>query len=433
MDDERDGDQLKYEVHTQSAVFGEFSDKYCEFMREKADDFEALSLEMAVFYEQQKQTMDELIRKLDFCQDLKVAIQRHCPTWTFDIIPTGSTLTGLGMKNSDLDATIHIPKAAKVFTKNGILDKRKASLNILQIVRRICQNDERMKDRVKQNIQFVPAQIPILRMESSDGIEVDLGVIVEQFLSSLHNTFLTKHYVDFDNRFAPFCAIVKIWGEKSGVKNPKDGGFNSYAMVLLVTHFLQCGTSPPILPNLPQVFREQKFFALSDTVFPTVVDFTAKLPEALPRIAQNHSSVAELFMQFLHYFANFDFRKHYISISGACIRDRTTSEEPKVKAQRMKEVYIEDPFDEHNPGRTVRSLQEIRNIFRETLKKFDSKPTFPKLNDFFEKIEYEESLSEFIEQDLINEEGSEESQTFHDAMEEAEENHDEYESEEDEY
>lgn len=35
-----------------------------------------------------------------------------------------------------------------------------------------------------------------------------------------------------------------------------------------------------------------------------------------------------------------------------------------VRSSTNKEVCIQDPFDEHNPGRTVRTLNRIKDVMR---------------------------------------------------------------------
>uniref|UniRef100_A0A1I7UXN1 PAP-associated domain-containing protein n=1 Tax=Caenorhabditis tropicalis TaxID=1561998 RepID=A0A1I7UXN1_9PELO len=359
---------------------------------------------MLDYFNESKQPREEFERKMDWCYQLKNIISKHNPDWLFNIVPTGSTVTGLATKNCDLDVAIHIPQAARVLNieyDNIPEDEmknhwRRRQLEILQIVRITLKNDEQIRSRInwEKGVQLVQAQIQILKIETVDEIECDISVVMEPFLSSMHNSFMIWHLVHIDQRFAPLCAVVKQWGSSTGVKNPKDGGFNSYALVLLVIHFLQCGTSPPILPNLSKVYEGCNFIAMNDMEYPLLLDFDAPLPNELPVIRQNYGTVSRLFLEFLHYYHKFDFSCNYISMRESRVLSRFNSPNPNVRDEKLKEVYIEDPFDAHNPGRTVRNLRNIRKIINETLNMFipQKDPTnsienqrknfhFPQLND----------------------------------------------------
>lgn len=344
-----------------------------------------------------KQPKEEFGKKMDWCYQLKNIISKNNPTWLFNIVPTGSTVTGLATKNSDLDVAIHIPQAARVLEqeergRNITDDERQASwreiqLEILQIVRLNLQNDEQINSRInwEHGIQLVQAQIQILKVMTVDGIDCDISVVMDRFLSSMHNSFLIRHLAHIDGRFAPLCAIVKQWAASTKVKDPKDGGFNSYALVLLVIHFLQCGTFPPILPNLQEIFKKDNFIAWDDKVYPSILNFGAPLPKPLPRIAPNNAPLARLFIEFLYYYSMFNFKENYIGARPVMVMDRRTSQNNMVRSSTNKEVCIQDPFDEHNPGRTVRTLNRIKDVMRSTYQKFlpveGSEFTFPTLDD----------------------------------------------------
>ncbi|CAL2028979.1 unnamed protein product [Caenorhabditis brenneri] len=376
-----------YQTETHASSFQHFNEKFGHILDSYEDDFNILSCNMSDHFEKLRQPQEEFERKMELCYQLKNIISKHNPTWLFNVVPTGSTVTGLATKDSDLDVAIHIPQAAKIVQEkypehhesSKIILWREMQLEILQIVRLILEKDEQIRYRInwEKGVQLVQAQIQILKIETTDRIECDISVVMEPFLSSMHNSFMIRHFVHIDQRFSPLCAVVKEWAASTGVKNPKDGGFNSYALVLLVIHFLQCGTYPPILPNLAKLYRNDNFIAMSDREYPEVLDFGASLPRALPEIHLNRASVAQLFLEFLHYYLRFDFQLNYISMRDATVLKRNSSPNPNVQNERLKEVYIEDPFDAHNPGRTVRSIRNIKKIFKDTIQKFVPLPQDP--------------------------------------------------------
>uniref|UniRef100_A0A8R1I1L6 PAP-associated domain-containing protein n=1 Tax=Caenorhabditis japonica TaxID=281687 RepID=A0A8R1I1L6_CAEJA len=384
----REFNQISYKVHSNVTPFIEFNENYREVVNQYEEQFQKLSLDMENFFYRRKQPEEEFQRKMDFCSQLKRTIQKYCPSWIFDIVPTGSSVSGLATSNSDLDVAIHIPQAIKVmhcFT-DRIVFFRKIQLEILQIVRRIVVNDEEFKKRINfdKGVQLVQAQIQILKIETVDGIECDISVVLETFLSSMHNSLLIRHFHHIDSRFGPLCAIVKQWAASTEVKKPKEGGFNSYALVLLVIHFLQCGTLPPILPHIQEIYEGKNVIAQDEHRFPKKLDFGAPLPGKIPEIEINPAPVALLFFQFVHYYLHFDFQKYYISMRKAMVINRNRSHSSDVRIQDKKEVYIQDPFDSHNPGRTVNSLKNIKITLRDTVSKFlpnGNNFKFPTLDD----------------------------------------------------
>lgn len=376
-------DQVEFKVTPNLDSFHRFHETFAHILTEFNHEFDLLSFQIVENFEATMQEEREFKRKMELCRVLKRRIQKHNPKWKFNVVPTGSSVTGLATENSDLDIAIHIPQAAliiedqchgKEVSKNEkMFMQKKMNLDILQIVRLILEKDEEINEYIDWNegLELRQAQIPILKLTTSDRIECDISVFMECFLSSMHNSYMIKQFAEIDIRFRHLCAVVKDWGAITKVKNSRDGGFNSYALVLLVIHFLQCGTSPPILPNMIKMYQGYNFIAQSDVDYPTKLDFGAPLPFPPPLISQNPATVSQLFLEFLHYYMDFDFKMFYISINHAMIKNRQNCPREQVNVQRSKEVYIEDPFDAHNPGRTVRTLKKIQSVMRETLNMFN--------------------------------------------------------------
>ena len=55
-------------------------------------------------------------------------------------------------------------------------------------------------------------------------------------------------FFSYDDRLAKLAITIKDWAKR--VKVVAMNRFNSYTITLLIVHFLQCGVSPPVLPNL---------------------------------------------------------------------------------------------------------------------------------------------------------------------------------------
>ncbi|KAJ1354288.1 hypothetical protein KIN20_011171 [Parelaphostrongylus tenuis] len=176
----------------------------------------------------------------------------------------------------------------------------------------------------------------------------------------------------------PLCTLVKEWAANNGVKNTTDGGFNSYALVLLVIHLLQSVASPPILPSLQKLFPDKYARNVNGEIrFPMDVDFDDEsFPDGGPEIESNSLTVAELFVSFLYYYSNFNFDRYYICMRDAAMKPRNGQDDGPANVSGNS-VFIRDPIDDHNPGRTVRDIKFLQTKMRKTLHLFNSVDHIP--------------------------------------------------------
>lgn len=86
-------------------------------------------------------------------------------------------------------------------------------------------------------------------------------------------------------------------------------------MVLMVLHFLQCGVSPPILPNLVAL-RHDLFGGELDLQKLTEnydLDLDIKLKE------KNNTPIGDLLIGFLRYYAMFNYEHEGIMLRMGCV------------------------------------------------------------------------------------------------------------------
>ncbi|GMS94380.1 hypothetical protein PENTCL1PPCAC_16555, partial [Pristionchus entomophagus] len=181
--------------------------------------------------------------------------------------------------------------------------------------------------------------------------------------------------------------LVKKWSWVAGVRDPQKRRFNRYYAMILVIHFLQCALPTPVLPSRQGVYPE--FFALDEDRISLKADLPSPLPD-LVGVPPCDLSVAELFYLFLAYYSTLDLHKTVIRIRCGRISVRGFSNNGNMRKlpgenydeddenYRMTprsamnhEVYIEDPIDEHNPGRTVDDWEMVRNCFCDALHVFN--------------------------------------------------------------
>ncbi|VDM70933.1 unnamed protein product [Strongylus vulgaris] len=201
-------------------------------------------------------------------------------------------MTRLAAKGSDFDVTFWCPDARTFFPSES-----DAAFHILRWVRHFLLTDLETRNQIEY-VEYVDAKVPVLRIKTKKGLEVDLSSCTEPFVSGIQNSYLIRGYASWDERFAPLCMLVKDWAGRNDVKNPKVGGFNSYAMVLLVVHFLQCGVDPPILPNLQKIYPEKYAHNENGIIrFPTAIDFSDD--------AFSHADLGKQFLFFIHKYLTF--------------------------------------------------------------------------------------------------------------------------------
>uniref|UniRef100_A0A1I8B2U0 PAP-associated domain-containing protein n=1 Tax=Meloidogyne hapla TaxID=6305 RepID=A0A1I8B2U0_MELHA len=275
------------------------------------------------------------------------------PNENITLVAVGSTVNGCGAFNSDMDLCLCMP-----CIMDGYETPRSYAINRLKKVLRKLIN----RKSLIQDIQFIPAKVPILKIKFKypyQKLEVDINV---NNVPGIYNSYLIHYYSRIDDRFPALCLIVKHWAKKKGILDACSGYFNSYSLILMVLHFLQCGIDVPILPNLQFLYPEYfHYFRPLDEM-----KLFENLPKPIPEIPKNNLSVGELLIGFFNYFYNFDYDKYAISVCRGCIYPR--SELPR-NTRRFK-IFIEEPFDFKNTARCVTNEEHfvtILDTFREAV------------------------------------------------------------------
>ncbi|WKY12941.1 hypothetical protein Q1695_004060 [Nippostrongylus brasiliensis] len=316
---------------------------YSERLRE-------LSSDIYQHYNANRQITEEYNHKMASMYEVGRIIRKY-RRWQFKLFPSGSTVTDLASKGSDLDATIWMPRARRYFQNES-----EAAFVILRNIRHYLLIDDEIRHKLA-SVVYVEAKVPVLKIKWKTGLDMDLSCCTEDFVSGIQNSYIIRGFSLWDWRFAPLCMFVKDWAAQCDVKSPKKGGFNSYAMVLLVTHFLQCAVFPPVLPNLQKLFPHK--YARNEN-----------------GLEKNNLSLAELFVLFLEYYSRFNFGSHYICMRDATVKWRD-GRDGTSKISDAISVFIRDPIDDHNPGRTVRDIDNVQNKLRKTLDMFTSEASPP--------------------------------------------------------
>ncbi|XP_061624054.1 poly(A) RNA polymerase GLD2 isoform X1 [Phyllopteryx taeniolatus] len=237
---------------------------------------------------------------------------------------TGSTMSGLASRSSDADLcyVLHESKKADPI----------AVLSALQRIMRSMIYVERMR--------LIRAKVPILRFqEKGSNLVFDLNV---NNTVGIRNTFLLKSYAYVEPRIRPLIVVIKKWARHHQINDASQGTLSSYALVLMVLHYLQT-LKEPVLPSLQMDFPE---------CFDPSLEID-RIPEAaknIPRYnSQNQSSLGTLLLGFLRYYATeFSWKKSVISV-------RAGKALPKQNHPKWNDklICVEEPFERKNVARAV--------------------------------------------------------------------------------
>jgi poly(A) RNA polymerase GLD2 len=88
----------------------------------------------------------------------------------------------------------------------------------------------------------------VLELRINETI-VDVDISIQNHKTVL-NSYIIRQYTRIDRRFPVLACIIRKWAKTNQLFGGNCGRFNSYALNLMVIHYLQSGVSPPILPYL---------------------------------------------------------------------------------------------------------------------------------------------------------------------------------------
>ncbi|VDN23978.1 unnamed protein product [Gongylonema pulchrum] len=222
-----------------------------------------------------------------------------------DLVAVGSTVNGCGSYNSDMDLCLCLPITANGFTSERTLSRKV----LMKLHRRFCKDWRKLV----KSCDYIPAKL--LKEKICLTVLDSLSNSVSKFLKL---AILCSLVFRIDDRFPALCLLVKHWAITANINNALLGTLNSYSLILMVLHFLQCGTMPPVLPNLQHLYPDT--FSARRSV--ESLELFRELPHPLPAREINMDTVGELLIAFFAYYRNFDFATKAISISRARVFDR---------------------------------------------------------------------------------------------------------------
>ena len=192
----------------------------------------------------------------------------------------------------------------------------------------------------------------IIKLQDIES-EIDLDITVQNILPII-NTKLIRFYSLYDQRFHILGIFMKFWVKKNQIHGALDKFLSSYALLILIIHYLQTITEPKVLPILQQIRNIKKDYTyhngekeiLTNLYFEEDLEEIKKYMGIINCDEENESSIVDLLVGFFEYYA-YKYNHYLISISR--------SDKVEVDANENIAFPLEDPFDiGYNPGKSMK-------------------------------------------------------------------------------
>ena len=209
------------------------------------------------------------------------------------------------------------------------------------------------------------------------NINVDISV---HNMLPIFNSYLIRLYGLFDQRFHIMGIYLKYWAKNNKIHGAQEGYLSSYALLIMIIHFLQKVVEPKVLPNLQKIpinddyenpiYGEEKYeyyYNGKKIIINSYFEKDAeRIKENILKINNgkvNEETVTNLLVKFFEYYAYIYESKEKISVHKDLINS--------IKDKEDKIAFsIDDPFEiTNNPGKTMIIGSEMHKKFIKAMKK----------------------------------------------------------------
>ncbi|CAH2049002.1 unnamed protein product, partial [Iphiclides podalirius] len=290
--------------------------------------WDTLSQEIWDKFIKSQQTEETFRKKMNLWRYLYITIKSIFPRYGLYVV--GSTMSGFALDSSDMDLCLYVRALAHVEPRAHALLHLSHVLGYLR--------------GLDPGAELIPAKVPILKLrDARHGLHVDLNC---NNVVGVRNTGLLGCYSRADWRVRPLVALAKLWARAHRINDARRRTLSSYALTLMVIHFLQCGTSPPVLPRAGAA--------------------GAAGAGAGAGRALNRSTLGELFLHLLKYYAEFPYEQYAVSVRAArrVPLAECRARDPQPHAHQWKLLCVEEPFDLSNTARSVYDPETFERIVR---------------------------------------------------------------------
>ena len=263
----------------------------------------------------------------------------------------GSLMNNFLIEEGDVDISI-VPKNISI---------EQFSVYLEEIKNEIIKN----KFGKCENLQ-ISTRYSLLRViDYQTGINVDITI---HTMLPMYNTKLIRIYSLFDQRFHIMGIYIKYWIKRNHIYGAPEKFLSSYAILLLIIHFLQSEIEPKILPILQKIenkninyeYNHNGKIVVTNIYFEDNMEKINNYMKIINCNKENNDSVGELIVKFFEFYAYKYEHDYLISINNY---------EKKISKEHIA-FPIEDPFDyEHNPGKSMKLNTSQYDLFLNTMRK----------------------------------------------------------------
>lgn len=320
------------------------------------DKFSQLSEDIKSYVSLHCQSQQILDKKLNLRTALSSRIQKEFPRASVHLV--GSSCNGFACDDSDADFCVMFNEG-----KRSIPNSER---NYLYTIERIINDLEPLRD-----IEFVSARVPILKFKDTI-CECTCDLSVNNAMG-IRNVHLLRAYSKIDKRVKPLVVVVKKWARARNINDASQGTLSSYAIILMVLHFLQCGCQPPVLQSLQQLYPQH----FRDDSIVDNLPFFEPTDQILCNDSKNKESVGGLLIGFFNYFSERFSWENIMSVYYGCVLPRRN-----YKHFTCRFINVEEPFEFYNTARTIynqSSFVVIKEEFRRANARLKEKPLLGRL------------------------------------------------------
>ena len=287
--------------------------------------------------------------------------------------------------DTDIDICI-VPKCSLSYFQTNYLNKLKNGIikyNLGEINNVIITNN------------YILLKIKYIHQKGKFNVDITVHNMLPIF-----NTYLIRLYGLFDQRFHIMGIYLKYWAKTNGLHGAMDNYLSSYALLLMMIHFLQKVVEPKILPNLQKIpinndltnpiygeeiyeyyYNDKKIRINSyyEKDFPKIKQYMEKINEG----KENEETVTNLLVKFFEYYAYFFDSKQKISVHKELIES--------IKERDDNIAFsIDDPFEvTHNPGK---SMIKNSDNYKKFIKAMKKEVNFILNGEYVKRLEREKAL-----------------------------------------
>eukprot|EP00796_Vickermania_ingenoplastis_P010124 gene10124-7088_t len=293
----------------------------------------------------------------------------------YTVLLYGSAVAGTSLEDGDADFSLVFYSTEKQ-NHYEILDMTRDHQETA--LSKVFQHINRGIDRPMNTQRIFRARVPVVQFSSLNDDFSNCKFDLCLSSNGVRNSLLIREYMKSDPVLHCGCLLAKQWGRSSNILNSRRGWISPYALSILYIYYWKTVKGKQFIPEssvndklneIIHMCHEGRYSQSEDMNSP------------VPIQAVNQNTVANDLSEFFSFYSKeFDFDSAVVDIrenSQISLKDDWTKSfegTPSCERWNMlghENLFIRDPFESHNLGRSVDFLksEQIREAFRVATRK----------------------------------------------------------------